>query len=207
LIPFRGSGTEAGSLRHVAMTRGCSPEVRSLLSVLYPPNVAPYWLALPLRTCSGEPERTLGSSAGWVPSRSHKRIIRSQAFRLSRAASPGCESNARKRGPCNPVVTPATLRYASPRLRPAARSPSGASPEVHFPFSANNAVSPFLGSSRRRSLTSGTQPAAGLPHPRHFHLQGFSPSWRLSPHSTSSVCFTRQALMGFRAHLSTFPLG
>jgi hypothetical protein len=94
------------------------------------------------------------------------------------------------------------LRYLASRLRPATRSPGDASPEVLFPFSAINTTSPFLGTGRRRLLTASWTPAAGLPHPRHFHLQGFSPSWRLSPRGTLPVCFTRQALLGFRARLS-----
>jgi hypothetical protein len=38
----------------------------------------------------------------------------------------------------------------------------------------------------------------GLPDPPPFRLQGFSPSWRLSPLRGSSACFVRLALMGFR---------
>ena len=36
-----------------------------------------------------------------------------------------------------------------------------------------------------------------MPHPRRFRLQGLSPSWRFAPHRALSVCFTRQAPMGF----------
>jgi hypothetical protein len=64
-------------------------------------------------------------------------------------------------------------------------------------------VSPFLDVGQPRLLAVYETSAAGLPHPRHFHLQGFSPSWRLSPHSTLPVCFTWQALMGFRACQNT----
>jgi hypothetical protein len=107
-----------------------------------------------------------------------------------------------KARPSGVLATRCALRYFASRLRPATRSPGGASPEVLFPFSAISAVSPFLGTGQPRLLAARQTPVAGLPHPRHFHLQGFSPSWWLSPHSTSPVCFTQQALMGFRARPS-----
>jgi hypothetical protein len=96
------------------------------------------------------------------------------------------------------------LAAVTSSLRPATRSPGSSSLEVSVPFSAINAVSPFLDAGQPRLLAVYVAPAAGLPHPQHFRLQGFPPSWRLSPHSTSPVCFTRQAPMGFRAFQSTF---
>lgn len=48
------------------------------------------------------------------------------------------------------------------------------------------------------------KPATSLPNPSHFHLQSFSPSWRLAPHSALPVCFTRQTRMGFT--LQSLPL-
>jgi hypothetical protein len=95
------------------------------------------------------------------------------------------------------------LRHVTSSLRPAARSPDSASLEVLFPFSASSAVSPFLDVGQPRLLAVYETSAAGLPHPQHFRLQGFPPSWRFSPHSPLPVCFTRQALMGFRACQNT----
>ena len=110
---------------------------------------------------------------------------------------------ARRRSRQRLAFDESTLRHDRSLLRPATRSPGSSSLEVLFPFSAINAVSPFLDVGQPRLLAVYETPATGFPHPRHFHLQGFSPSWRLSPHSTSPVCFARQALMGFRACQST----
>lgn len=48
------------------------------------------------------------------------------------------------------------------------------------------------------------KPATSLPNPPHFHLQSFSLSWWLTPHSALPVCFTRLTRMGFS--LQSLPL-
>jgi hypothetical protein len=184
------------------MARVCSHEVRSLPSVLYPPDVAPYWLALPLRTCLGKPRVPWGIPPGGSPPVFTRG---SSAHKLSASPEqPACHrSSARRQNRQRLAFDGGALRPVTSSLRPAARSPGNSSLEVLFPFSAISAVSPFLDAGQPRLLAVYETSAAGLPHPRHFRLQGFSPSWRFSPHSTLPVCFTRQALMGFRACQNT----
>jgi hypothetical protein len=65
----------------------------------------------------------------------------------------------------------AARRSALPS-RPAARSPSGSSPEACFPFSAVSAASPFLGAAQPRSLAA-KHAGRGFASPAAFPPSGF----------------------------------
>jgi len=176
-----------------------SHEVRLLLSVLYPPGVAPHWLALPLRAWP------VNRPAPWGVSPDGSPLVftrGSSAHKLSASSEPtghAHRDSAQGRIAVRASTACSVSRHHAPQLRPAARSPDSTSHEVFCPFGAIRTGSPFCNVRAWRQVAVCSTPAAGLPSPQPFRLQGFAPSWRFSPPGTLPVCFARQAPLGFWA--------